>query len=425
MQLGERLSRLRGGSFLLHSGLLFAAAMLANAGAFVYHAAVSRVLGVADYGALYALMALLPLTGIPTTALATVVTKFAAEFRALHDDSHLHALVRRLSLWLAATVALTVLACVLLQVQIAAFLHVPRSAVVAGGALIGITLALPPLRAVLQGLEDFGRYTVSAALEGMLKTGLGIAFAVAGLGVAGALWGYALGTFAALAYTWAALERRYAGTAAGDLNLNLRRLLATTAGAVVLITTITALSYGDALVVKHYMSASESGLYAAVSLGGKVLLYVTSFIPLVVLPKAANRAAAGTSPAPVFLGAAAMWAGLSAAALLAFYFAPELVVRALVGTKFLSAAPLLFGYAVAMSLLGAMNLVASYKIALHRFDFVYPFALLTVAELTTIVFYHPSLQAVIYVLVAGNACGVLASLYRIGEGRNLRTALRS
>lgn len=399
--------------------------MLANVGAFAFFSVTSRVLGVTDYGALFALMALLPLVGIPTTALATVVTKFSAEFQALHDDSHLHALVRRLTVWLGSAVTLTFIATIVLKDPAASFFHVGTNAVVAAGILVGITLALAPLRAVFQGVQDFRRYSVSACLEGILKTAFGILFVALGWGVPGALAGYAFGTAIALAYTWYALHLMYSGDGSAELHVNVRRLLQTTAGAVVLIATLAALSYGDALIVKHYLSAPDSGLYAAVSLGGKALLYVTSFIPLVVLPKAASRVAVGSSPLPVLFAAAVMWGALCMVGLLSFYLAPGLAVRVLVGKQFLSAAPLLFSYAVAMSLLGAMNLVASYKIALHRFDFVYPFAFLTVAELTTIVLYHPNLQAVITVLIAGNACGVLASLYRIGHCRNLRTPLRS
>lgn len=414
MQLAAGLARLRGSSFVRHSSLVFASAMLINIGTFVFNAGTSRLLGVKYYGALYALMALLALVSVPATALATVVTKFAAEFRALKDEARLHGLVRRLTQWLALAATLTVLAGVLLQSPISAFFNVPRSAVVSASLLIGMMIGLPPLRAVFQGVEDFGRYALSSALEGVLKTAAGILLAMLGFGITGALAGYAAGGAIALAYTWAALERTYGG-AAGEFHFDLRRLLQTSSGALVAIATFIALGYADALIVKHYMSPGDAGLYAAVSLGGKVLLYVTSFIPLVLLPKATHRVTVGSSPLPVLAGAAAMWAVLSAVGLLAFYYAPDLVIRVLVGPQFLSAAPLMFGYALAMSLLGAMYLIASYKIALHRFDFVYPFILLTVAELTTIVLYHPDLRAVIAVLLIGNACGVLASLYRIGN----------
>lgn len=417
LDIGQSVLRLRRSTFLRHSSLVFASAMLVNVCAFVFHARTSRVLGVEQYGALYALMALLPLFAIPATVLSTVVTKFAAEFRALHDDSHLHALVRKVAAGLAVAGAVIVVCGFVLENPIARFLNVEPSALAAAGVLVALTIMLPPLRAVLQGIDDFGRYAVSAVVEGLFKAGLGILFAVMGFGVAGALYGYALGSGIALAYTWLVLEKKYVGTPPDRLHLDIRRVLQTFGGAAVLTVTVTALSYADALIVKHYMAPSEAGFYAAVSLGGKILLFVASFVPLVLLPKAAGKVTKGISPLSTFAAAAAMWAALSAGGLAIFYIGAPVILRVLVGAQFLPAAKLLFDYAVAMTLLGGMNVVASYKIALHRFDFVYPFIIVTVGELATITLYHPTLTSVIDVLVAGNAIGLITSLHQIRSWR--------
>lgn len=392
--------------------------MLVNVCAFVFHARVSRALGVDGYGVLYALMALLPLFGIPAAVLSTVVTKLAAELRALHDDAHLHSLVRRIALGLAVVGVLIVAAGVLLRAPIARFFNVPPDGLAITAVLVALTIMLPPLRAVLQGIEDFGRYAISSAIEGLVKSGLGIWLALLGFGVFGALCGYAVGIALALVYTWFVLERMYAGAHLDEVHVDWRRVMQTIGGAALITITLTALSYADALIVKHSMPATVAGLYAAVSLGGKILLFVTSFLPLVVLPKAANSAARGASPLSTLGAAAAIWGIVSVGGLAVFFVASPLILRTLVGPQFLSASGLLFWYALAMTLLAGMNVVANYKIALHRFDFVYPFIAVTVGELVTISFYHPTLQAVIAVLVAGNALGLGASLYRIGAWKS-------
>lgn len=197
------------------------------------------------------------------------------------------------------------------------------------------------------------------------------------------------------------------------LHIGWPRLFQTIAGAAVLTITVNALSYGDVLIVKHFMSPVDAGLYASVSLGGKILLFISGFVPMVLLPKAAHRATSKQSPFPIFLMSLATLALFSVAGLALFYFAPLLVLRSLVGSQFIGAARLLFGYGLAMSLMAGMSLVANYKIALHRFDFTIPFALVTVIELTAIAVRHPSLDAVISTLVVGNAIGFIASLYRI------------
>ncbi len=411
------LRRVRGNDFVRHGALVFGSSMLVSVCGFLYHAGVSRGLGVEDYGALYALLAILPLAGLPAGIISTVIVKFAAEFQALGDEAHIHALVAKVSLGMGALGVVFVGAAVVFERAIAGFLHVPGYAVVPTALLLLVVLLLPALRAVLQGTQDFVRFAVSSTIEGVLKAALGVAFVFAGYGLLGALGGWTLGSFTSLGYTWFVLRRRYSRTASGDLHLDWQRIAQTLWGAAVAAIAATVLSYGDVLLVKHFMSAREAGLYASVSLGGKILLFVAGFVPMVLLPKAAHRSTSGRSPFPIFLAAMATLAAFSLAGLALFYVAPSLVLRSLVGGQFLAASHLLFGYGLAMVFLAGMGLVANYKIALHRFDFAIPFCLVTAGELVAIAVHHPSLGAVIAILITGNALGFAASLYRIAAWR--------
>ena len=58
---------------------------------------------------------------------------------------------------------------------------------------------------------------------------------------------------------------------------------------------LTVLGYANQPMVKHFLPAHEAGLYGAASLAGKIVLYGLSFVPLLILPKAAARAARGQS----------------------------------------------------------------------------------------------------------------------------------
>ena len=99
---------------------------------------------------------------------------------------------------------------------------------------------------------------------------------------------------------------------------------------------------------------------------------------------------------------------------LAFYaLFPRLVVTTLAGEAFAPAASFVFSYGIATTLLATLNTVALYKLAVHRFDFIAPLAVVALGELIAIVVRHDTPQQVIAVLIAGNAIGLVASLYRI------------
>ena len=60
------------------SAIVFAATMLVNVAAFVFHAIASRWLGVGDYGAMYALISLYTVAATPAQLFGPVIAKNAA-----------------------------------------------------------------------------------------------------------------------------------------------------------------------------------------------------------------------------------------------------------------------------------------------------------------------------------------------------------
>lgn len=393
--------------------------MAINGGAFVFYALCSRILGVERYGELFAVTAIFAILSVPSLVASTVATKMTAEQHALREDQRIGALAKAIGLWFGAAGLVIVAAGLLLRPLLAGFFHMDSSAVLPAALLVAFAVVALPLRAVLQGAENFRAYAISCVLEGILKTVFGVSLALAGFGVAGAVGGYALGYAITLIYTWWALAKRFP-VRDGQLHLDAARLFQTAGAAVALTLTVSALSYADALIIKHVATAKDAGLYAAASVIGKILLYAVGFIPILVLPKAAKARASGTSPLRLLRFAVLLWATLSATCLVAVAVDPQLFVRVLVGSAFLAAAPLLIWYGAAMSLLGAMSLIGTYKIALHRFDFVYPFLAVTIIELLAIAVFHPNLQTVVMELVAGNLCGTLCGLYGISAWKPAR-----
>jgi hypothetical protein len=132
-----------------------------------------------------------------------------------------------------------------------------------------------------------------------------------------------------------------------------------------------------------------------------------------VLPRAARSAARGERAMPILvqaLGAIALFAGAG----LAFYaLFPRFVVTTLAGNAFAPAADFVFSYGIATTLLAFVNTVVLYKIAVHRFDFIVPLALVALGELVAILLHHDTTHQVIAVLIVGNALALIGALFRI------------
>lgn len=400
---------MRSNDFFRHGFLVLAATLILNAGAFLFHAVVSRSLGVAGYGSLYAVISLALLAAFPANIFNTVISKIAAEFAALDDPTHLRALVlvgcKAFSFGLLIYFALGLL----LAVPIGTFMHVPNWEVVLALSAAGCVNFVFALRAIAQGAQHFRAFSAALVMDGGLKSTLGAALAAGKFGITGGLAGFFAGTILSGAFTVWQLWAHFGTAARTTLRMDVRRLYSATAGATALTASIAILSYADVMVVKAFFSPHDAGIYAAASLGGKIMFFLVYFAPMVMIPKVVDSHSRRQNPLIALRGALAMVLALSTTGLLVFFLGGSLILRLLVGASFEQAAPLLSWYGLAMSLLAIANVIASYSIALHRFAFSLPLLFSALAEVAAIVLYHPNLHIVVMIVVLGNALAMIAT----------------
>jgi O-antigen/teichoic acid export membrane protein len=412
------LQRLRTSAIVKQSLLVFTAGMVLNVCGFAAHAVASRQLGVAAYGGLYALINAALIAALPAAFIAPVVAQLAAEFRALHDDGHLRGLTDSIASGFAKLALLYLVVATAGMVPFAHFLHVPIWSLPFVGLIAGVVLFVNALRAIAQGTQDFVAYGFSNAVEGVAKVIGIVALIAVGLRLGGAVIGFFLGPLCALVYLGARLKRRYAATPTHRVRYDWRRIINAGAGAAAATIAIALMGSADVILVKHYFPEHAAGLYAAASLGGKMLLYLVGFVPTVLLPQAADRHARGARTREVLAGSLAMLVAVALCGLFVFYFFGLDVLHALVGHAFDAAAPLLVKYGLAMVLLALTNSLTFYGIATHRLAFTVPLFICTVGTLAAIVTFHPTLATVVEIMVLGNFAAALAVTVSLFFQRN-------
>ncbi len=396
-------------SIINAGAIVFAASMLLSVGGFVFHAIASRRLSVAEYGVLYALISVYSLAGMPVAPFTTVIAKYAAEFRALHDDSHVRGLIDfivRLSLLCGAVY---VAAGVVLAIPLGAFLHVPAWQLPLVGIMSAIGVFVGAMRAVGQGLQDYTNYGVSLAGEGITKVTVIAILSLAGLTVIGGIGAFVVGMMAGALMIATPIARRYRTVVGTSVKLDWKRILATSAGAVSLTITMTVIGFGDVVLVKHYFPSHDAGLYSIASLCGKVLFYFVGFVPTVLIPQATHRHALGERTRGQLWLALGFVAAVAAIGVLLYHAAGSVLLHALAGHNYDAALPLLPIYASAMALLAMTTTICSYGIATHRLGFAAPLFVATIATLVFIAAVHPSMHAVVFELMVGNVVMLFAT----------------
>ncbi len=389
-----------------HGLVTFSATMAINAFNYVFHLANIRRLGVAEYGIVSAIIAGIAIFSVPGAIAQQTLVKVSSELYAAGSLDRVRALADRvLAIMIVAAVAALALG-VLFQRPIAAYLELDRTGVVLiGVAIFAVGLLTPCLRGVLQGVHDFHSFSLSLWVEGAVKTLFGVGLVYLGFRAEGALAGILLaGICAGLFALWRI--RRDVGATASALHLDVRRLAVTMIGVTLATAALTTLTYMDVILVKHYFSPETAGIYSAVALVGKTILFFVGFIPVVVLPHVTARAATGQSTRTVLVQAGGVLLAILVVSLGAFFVVPDKIMAIAAGSRYAAGIPYLFGYGIAMALLGCTTFGVAYRIGLHRFSFMLPMLVVTIGELIAIVLYHGSIREVIDVMIVGNACAL-------------------
>lgn len=405
---GKTLEQALRNRYLRHSLVVLLASMTVNAGNYAFHFVASRHVKPADYGELYALISVLSVFGVVTQSVTTVLVRLTAELNAVDDRdavAALHGIARRVSC--LAGIALVLLAANM-RVQLAAFLKIGDPNVIVPWAIIlGGSIAIPPIRSIAQGIQDFRVFSESTIVEGISKAVLGSVAIIAGFGITGALAGQALAVGGALIFTEYSVRRRIAVQVRRRLRLDTKRFIQASVGIVAASLGITVLTAADAILAKHFLSAHDAGIYSAVSLTGKVLLFAVGFVPLIILPKATDAAVRKAPVLPFVLVGVVCTGCFAAVCVLLYKFAPFQILHVMVGGHYEEAARYLVWYGLAMTFLALTNAVVSYKTAIHSFRFVVPVLAVASLEIVAIVFRHSGLLQILQIVVVAQFAALL------------------
>jgi O-antigen/teichoic acid export membrane protein len=411
-QLGGWIQRAQSSDLVRHGLLVLVCLTGANVLSYAFYAVVGRMVGVENYGVFSSVVAAIIIFTTPAIIGQTIVAKLAADFRAAEDPAGLRGFADAVTRFALALGGALGLAGIMLARPVAAFLHIADTVIIVLAAVAlaaGIVMWLQ--RGVFQGAGAFGSFGVSSLIEGFGKMVFALVF-VSLYGLRGAFIGLALGLGASVAYNEVRIRQRF-GSVGRRFHADPRRIALSASATGLAVFAITAMLLFDVILVKHYFGAREAGLYGAAALIGRSFYTVVSFVPTIVLPKASGTVAARRSPLPLLFGAGAVTIACCAAALAVFRIAPQAVIVAIAGSKFIAAAPLVFPYGCATASLATANVFAMYKIGLHRFDFVVPLALVMAGEVASVALRHRTLADVLQTIVIGHTVGLAVVVWRL------------
>jgi glycosyltransferase involved in cell wall biosynthesis/O-antigen/teichoic acid export membrane protein len=339
--------------------LLLALGLL-NASNYIFHVAVSRLLGPVEYGALAALLAVVMVLSVPLSVAQTVVAKRTAQLRANGRDGEIDdmaAQTGRVMLWfgIVGMVILTVLSPLL-----AWFLHTEAGPAALLGPywLVSLVLSIP--LGVLQGRLRFGWLGGVSLIGVAARLAVGVGLVWAGAGVMGAMLGTVLAQASALLVALLVFGVKRATWQGARASMTTLR--GEFGPALLTLGSFWLLAELDVILARRFLEGQAAGFYAGAGLLARALLFLPAAISMVALPRFAESSTPEEARRRLRVALLAV-GGLVVMAYPVLALLREPVVALAFGQAFAPAADLLPLLAAGMGFMAVIGLLVFFHIA--------------------------------------------------------------
>lgn len=376
---------------------------------------MGRLLKPSDYGLLIALSSLFLLLGNFSTSFVNIFSRFSAKYLAKHDKESLSEVIY---IGFKIVFAFSLLTSIILMVLlpfVTSFLHVQDLwLLILTYAAIVFSLVYSLPFGIIQGQMRFVLISFLNILQAVFKLVFGLLLVYLGLSLFGAILGISLSLLVlTLAVLFIVFRRYYIGRKEGVLQEKVfikefsrysLPFFTSTIG-------ITLLSSIDVILVRHFFTEIVSGQYAALSIMGKSIFYLTGpinsvFFPLIAYKKERKEKLFGTLMLGIFL--------ITIPSILlsfVYFLFPHLVIKIFYPAEAyrgLSSYLGLFSlYILVFSLMWLLN---NFFLAIGRTS-IYKITLLgAMLEILLVVFFHQSLYQVIGILFFGSLLLIVSFL---------------
>lgn len=391
--------------------LYWGLSMLANILNWLFNLQAGRTLSSNEFATLTVFLSFQYLLSIPTQALTTTVSRYTAYYTEKGEKDKQFYFFRQYW-WLSWGVGLITLSLfIIFQQFISHFFHIESSSYIVLFSLIFIpTFLLSFEVGNLLGMLAFLWVGVLAFLLSLFK--FGFLFFSSPLHLSP----LTITIFAlpiSVIITWVIsllITRSYHPTSSGKIQ-NSRNHLSETyrfLGNAVFATLGIVLIYNiDVLLVKHFFTSYEAGIYSTLSLLGKTLYFGAGSVIGLLIPLTAKEQAQGKSGRRALLILLSIIALVGTFILLVYITFPQFIVTFLLTSKALPVLPYLTTYSLGMLFLVLVTCFITYSLAKKEYlpARITVFAALVQAVL--IFFHHDSLQQIVTIVTSTLFCLLL------------------
>lgn len=360
---------------------------------YLYHLVIGRLLGPSLYGELAALISVMGLLGIIPGAFNLVIVK---EISSIKNNEDLNNLI----LWFRKKIFLvsiiSSIAVLLLSPAISSFLHISDISYLIIIALFFLfSLQTLVNRSILQGLLRFQEMVMSVLIENGSKLLLSLLLIYLGFQVRGAMFAFLL----SIVFGFYVTNNYLKVGSLKNINISpdINSMLKFAFPVIIQIIALTSLYTSDVILIKHFFSSHEAGIYAALSTLGKIILFGAGPISSVMFPLVSQRKVRGENYEIIFIYSFVITLLLSLGGIVIYWLFPKFIIGLLYGSAYLGSEHLLVWFALFISLFTLSSLLITYNFSLGKTKVTFLPLIAAIAQIGLIILFHQSLFSVILI----------------------------
>ena len=384
------------GSFYIFIGGLFASFI-----AFLFNFYMARNLSYSDYGILASLISLFTLAVIPSQSLTSTIVRFASDFFAKEEYGLASIFYKKMLIFWFISGIIFFLIIALFSPQISTFLKIKTNLfVIIMAVSVGLTYMGIVNISFLQSLLKFKYMAFLYSVSSVIKIFLGVLLVVLGFSVGGALWAVASMALVGYILGFYPLKFLFRQKILKDVSINWKEILHYAMPTMIIVLSVTSLVTSDIILVKHYFSPTEAGLYGGISLIGKVIFYFTAPIPAVMFPLIVKRHTKKEDFRGLF-HLSVVLVLIPSIAITAFYFIfPQFSINLFLGGKdYLKIVPFLGLFGILISIFSVLNVVVNFFLSVKKTVIVLPSLIAPVLQVLLISMFHSNFYQIITISI--------------------------
>lgn len=360
---------------------------------YLYHLIMGRMLGPANYGELAALISLIGLFGIVPASMNLVIIKYVSSAKNKQEVNNLVSWLKSKAFQVSVGFFLVIL---IASPVIYSFLNISKISylfLIALSFLFSLQALLN--RSILQGLLKFKEMVFSVLAENTVRLSISALLVFIGFRVGGAMLAFVIS--ALLGWYVTNFYLRFYSKKNPNLSPDVKSMVMFTIPVLIQSFSTTSLYSSDVILVKHFFSSHDAGIYAALSTLGKIIFFGAGPIGAVMFPIVAQRQARGQNFRKIFVYSFLLTGMLAVIISILYWFFPRIAIGLLYGSAYVGDANLLVWFGLFMSLFTLSSLLISYSLSLGKTRVVLIPLVISLLQIIAIWFYHQSLFTVILI----------------------------